>query len=272
MNNWSGGTLRGKSDEINKGLLTTLRNVVRPKNVIQKITPESNSVVEKDFAGQDDMPGLGQAMGLHRFRDKNAKPQNPANPSEGSFTKRQTATAVVKEHDVESILKDTGYDKIQMTDRGKEILREILSKGGSPVTQYSGRMLVEKGLPEPSPAHVRNPRINAGDRVIVLPWVTLGVWGARFDLPYVPQTARVKKAYYGPAKVTKNSFPPGKAPADISKEEVVEEERLWALDLEPDSVKKDDEGLACCPMGTREPTMILRLEPLASPTGEVAAQ
>jgi hypothetical protein len=267
---WSGGTLREKSDTIKKSLRTTLRNIVQPKDVIHKIASSNDTeIVEKDFVGEDGMPGLGNAMGLGRFRDKNARPENPP---VSPFATRQTATAVAKGFDVGTVLKETGYDKLPMTDRGREILQQILERGGKPITEFSGRMLINRDYAEPSPAHVRVPRIDAGDRVIVLPWVNVGVQGASFDLPYVPETMRVKKTYFGPAKVTKNVFPPGKAPADPSKEELVEENRLWAIDLEPESMKKDDEGLACCPMATREPTMILRLEPLATPAGEVAPQ
>lgn len=274
MNEWSGGTLSGRSAEISKGLRTTLRNIVQPKDVIRKLTPgDDNAVVEKDFEGDGEMPGLGNAMGLRRFIDKNTpasevKPENfPGSPS---AEKKTEQGSVAEGLSVEKVLKESGYDKLPLSDHGKEVLEQIISRGGKPVTDYSGKLLIEHGLPEPAPPMVRVPDLKVGDRVMVLPWVSVGTWGAKFDLPYVPETAKVKKLYIAPAKVTKNSYPPGRVPSDLSKVETVMEDRLWAMEIEPDGVNKDEDGLSSCPVGVREPAMVLRLEPLAAPTGEVA--
>lgn len=284
MDQWSGGgTLAGKSAQIHKSMQTTLRNIVRPKDVLHKLTTAEDAVVEKDYAGDADQPGLGTAMGLRRFIDKNtpkteAETENfPDSPSAVSKTEQgsvaeglRSDAAIITKEMVESVLKEAGYDKLPMSEKGKEILEQIVSRGGKPVTDFSGKLLIEHGLPEPAPPMVRVPDLKVGDRVMVLPWVSVGTWGAKFDLPYVPETAKVKKLYIAPATVTKESYPPGRVPMDLSKIETVKEDRLWAMELEQENVKKDGDGLGCCPVGMREPAMVLRLEPLASPSGEVA--
>jgi hypothetical protein len=274
MDQWSGGgTLSGKSAQIHKSLQTTLRNIVRPKDVIQKLTTAEDAVVEKDFAGDVDQPGLGTAMGLSRFLDKSTpapKAKTENFPNSPSTVKKTEQGSVVEGLSIEKVLKEAGYDKLPMSEKGKEILEQIISRGGKPATDYSGKLLVEHGLPESAPPLVRPSGLKVGDRVIVLPWVSMGVHGATFDLPYVPETAKVTKMYVAPATVTKDTYPPGRVPRDLSKVETVKEDRLWGLELESENVKKDDDGLGCCPMGMREPAMVLRLEPLASPSGEVA--
>lgn len=172
--------------------------------------------------------------------------------------------------DVEKILKEGGWDKLPLTDKGKEILADAIHKGAKPATMYTGKLMVDHGVPEEPPAFMAPKGLKVGDRVIPLQWTPMGVHGAQFDLFSVPGAAKVKKMYTGPVKVTKNSYPFGRIPADLSKVETTTEERLWGLELEAEGVQKEDDGCVACPMTTKDTTMVLRLEPLATPEGEVS--
>ena len=55
---------------------------------------------------------------------------------------------------------------------------------------------------------------------------------------------------------------------DLDKTETVVEDRLWAMDLEPEGDVKEASD-AQCPVFTKDTTMVIRLKPLASPSGEV---
>jgi hypothetical protein len=175
---------------------------------------------------------------------------------------------------IEKAIKQSGFDKLPMTDKARELLENVLSNGAEPVTQYTGKILVERAIPEVPPASLAKikSQLQVGDRVIPLQWVPVGPVGAQFDLPYVPPTARITRMYKGPAKVTKDVYSPGRAPRDCAKCESVVEERLWALDLEPegdDAEKNADNEDTAVPTPMTDTTMVLRLEPLAQPSGEV---
>ncbi len=170
---------------------------------------------------------------------------------------------------VEKIMRDGGWDKLPLTDKAREIVEDAISRGAKPATEYTGKLMVEHAIPEEPPAFTRPQRIKVGDTVIPLSWVGVCLQGAKFDLPSVPEAARVKKMYTGPAKVTKESFPYGKFPRDLSKVETVVEDRLWALELEPVGIKKDGDDSYFLPVTTRDTTLVLRLDPQATPSGEV---
>lgn len=175
---------------------------------------------------------------------------------------------------IEKAIKQSGFDKLPMTDKARELLEDVLSNGAEPVTQYTGKVMIERDIPEVPPASLAKvaKNLQVGDRVIPLRWVPVGPVGAQFDLPYVPPTARITRMYTGPAKVTKDVYSPGRAPRDCKKCESVIEERLWALDLEADSDEKHaDNEDAAVPTAMSDMTMVLRLEPLAQPSGEVGA-
>lgn len=171
--------------------------------------------------------------------------------------------------DVEKVLKETGFDKLPLSDHGKQVLEEVLRKG-KPATEYTGKIMVDHGVAEMAPAFVRPGALKNGDRVIPLQWTPMGVFGAQFDIPFLPEVGRVRGITMGPAKVTKKSYPPGQYPADLSKEETVTENRMWSMTLERDKDAEKDgvAGMQLSPVSTRETTMVLRLEPLASPAGE----
>lgn len=170
---------------------------------------------------------------------------------------------------VEKILKDGGWDRLPLTDKAREIVEDMISKGAEPVTEYTGKLLVERAIPEEPPAFVRPKKLKVGDKVIPLHWTVVGTQGAKFDLPNVPEAVKVKKMYMGPAKVTKNSYPYGRYPKDISKAETVTEDRLWGLEIEDRLGKQDGDDTMSLPVTTRDTTLVVRLPAMASPEGEV---
>lgn len=170
---------------------------------------------------------------------------------------------------VEKVLKDAGWDKVPIPDKALEVIEDFISNGAKPVTQYTGKVMVERGYPEEPPALSPRPmNLRAGDTVIPLDWQWVRGFGAKFDMPYVPAAARVASIHTAPVKVTKKSYPFGRVPADISKVETEMEDRVWGIGLEEDGVKKDDDTFPS-PVTVRDTTMVLRVEPLASPSGEV---
>lgn len=174
----------------------------------------------------------------------------------------------ISKDEIEKIMKDGGWDKLPLTDRAREIVEDAISRGAKPATEYTGKLLVEHAIPEEPPAFTRPKNLKVGDTVIPLNWVGVCTQGAKFDLPSVPEAFKVKKMYTGPAKVTKNSYPYGRYPSDISKVETVTEDRLWGLELD-DRLGKEDDGTSSMSISTRDTTLVLRLDPQATPSGEV---
>jgi len=216
-----------------------------------------------------EMRGAKPALG------RESKPQKEPEAAKKSFGDR--IDAVIHTNDggspIEKAIKQSGFDKLPMTDKARELLENVLSNGAEPVTQYTGKVLIERGIPEVPPASLAkiNSKLQVGDRVIPLHWVPVGPVGATFDLPYVPPSARITRMYEGPAKVTKDVYSPGRAPKDCKNCESVIEERLWALELEAEGDEKHaDNDDAAVPMAVSDTTMVLRLEPLAQPSGEVS--
>lgn len=278
----SGGGLAGKSAALNKSLRTTLDNIHKPGELFpKKRRPTEVEIMEKELeATQAEL-------------EKRLGGSDPLSSSVAIEKAVNVTAATGQVSLLEKALKKSGFDKLPMTDRARDALEGALANGAEPVTQYTGKMMVERGVPELPPAALAAPPVEkagvldrpvpggdhmapgpatlqVGDRVVPLQWVDVGPFGAQFDLPSVPPVARVKKLYFGPASVTKDAYPPGRMPADLSKAETVVENRLWAMDLEPisDGDAKEASDLPC-PVFTKDTTMVLRLEPLASPSGEV---
>ena len=183
--------------------------------------------------------------------------------------KSDSGGAKISKEMVEKVIKDAGWDKVPIPDKAMEVIEDLISNGAKPVTMYTGKVMVERGYPEEPPALSPRPmNLRAGDTVIPLDWQWVRGFGAKFDMPYVPAAARVKSVHTAPVKVTKKSYPFGRVPADISKVETEMEDRVWGIGLEEDGVKKDDDTFPS-PVTVRDTTMVLRVEPLASPSGEV---
>lgn len=278
----SSGNLAGKSAALNKSLRTTLDNVHRPGELFpKKRRLTENEILEKE---------LEATVAEFNKRMESSDPRNSSVAIEKAVN--VTAAAGQEGSMLEKALMKSGFDKLPMTDRARDALEGALANGAQPVTQYTGKVMLERGMPEVPPAFLATSEqmekagaldrpltgggsvsagpaaLKVGDRVIPLQWVDVGPFGAKFDLPFVPPVARVKKLHFGPATVTKDSYPPGRVPGDMEKTETVVEDRLWAIDLVPESDVKEASD-APCPVFTKDTTMVLRLEPLADPSGEV---
>lgn len=238
---WTTGTVQEKSDSLRRGLLAMKARFYRP--LFPKVDSDRDALIEKSANLVDDRDWRRMA-GLESRVDHAAE---------------MTA----------SFLKESGYSALPLTDRAMDAIKEIVRKGGRPVTMWTGKLMVKEGVAEEPPAFIRPGQLKVGDQVIPLQFVPMGVMGAKFDLPYVSQQARrVKKIHTVPVMVTRKSFPVGIVPEDMSKLELVEENRVTALEFEPEALDKNEEGMKPLPMPTRESTAIFRLSPMAEPTGE----
>lgn len=280
----SGGNVTDKSAAINKSLRTTLTNIHSKGELFpRKRKPTEVELLEKELEAT-------QAELLKRQGESSDPRSRPAAIEKAV---EMTAAAGHESSVVEKALMKSGFDKLPMTDRARDALEDALANGAQPVTQYTGKVMLERGVPELPPALLAAPEqmekagvldrpvngggphqaagpaaLQVGDRVVPLQWVDVGPFGAKFDLPFVPPVARVKKLHFGPAKVTKDAYPPGRVPEDREKTETVVEDRLWAMDLVPEGDTKEASDVPC-PVFTKDTTMVLRLEPLADPSGEV---
>lgn len=272
---WSGGTSADKSADISKALRHTLDHVHALGELFPRRRPPSETeVVEKDLARMW-AADRARAAGL---------------PAAGTIEKSVAPSGASAR--IEKVLKQSGFDKLPMTERAREVLESALANGAESVTQYTGKVMVERGVPEVPPAALAitvqkdaggvldrpvqdapdkpGPRsLQVGDRVLPLQWVDIGPYGARFDLLHVPGPARVRKIYVAPAMVTRDAYPPGRVPVDLSRVETIKEDRLWAIELEPEGDAAKTTEDSPCPLLTKDTTMVLRLEPLAAPGGEV---
>jgi len=278
---YSSGSLSERSALIHKSLRTTLDGIHRPAELFPKIQrpseqEQAEAMVEKCWTE------------IQRRRGS-ANPRPSPVAVEKSAEHADAAGLSV----VEKALQQSGFDKLPMTDRAREMLESALSNGAVPVTQYTGRLMFERGILEVPPAALLvgtfqketggvldrptqdspekpgPPTLRVGDRVIPLQWFDTGLHGAKFDLPFVPGPARVKKIFMGLAVVTKEAFPPGLGPMSLDGLETVREERLWGMELEPENEAEKSKDHGRMPISARDTTMVLRLEPLALPTGEV---
>jgi len=234
--------------------------------------------------GKDDMETEEEEEDLEEVEETKSSPfgkdwiektmgavEKSVRPFAGSpIGKSDLGGAKISKEMVEKVIKDAGWDKVPIPDKAMEVIEDLISNGAKPVTSYTGKVMVERGFPEEPPA--LNPRplnLRAGDTIIPLDWQWVRGFGAKFDMPYVPAAARVKTVHRAPVKVTAKSYPFGRVPKDLSKVETVEEDRVWGIDLEEDGVNKEEDDTFPSPVMVRDTTMVLRVEPLASPSGEV---
>lgn len=257
----SGGNLIEKSAAVKRGTRSGLLIHKGGELFPKKVRLTENELLEKKLA---------EAQGYVEKERERRKSELPFVRSPVIEKAADAAMAgQISKDMVEKIMRDGGWDKLPLTDKAREIVEDAISRGAKPATEYTGKLMVEHAIPEEPPAFTRPQRIKVGDTVIPLSWVGVCLQGAKFDLPSVPEAARVKKMYTGPAKVTKESFPYGKYPRDLSKAETVVEDRLWALELDPVGIKKDGDDSYFLPVTTRDTTLVLRLDPQATPSGEV---
>jgi hypothetical protein len=165
-------------------------------------------------------------------------------------------------------LKKRGYseDLLDNEDFYSNFVRALV-EDGEIVSQKTGRVWIERAIPEEAPAFVRPGKLKIGDRIQVLNWVPLGVHGTTVDL--FPR-GKVSKIYEVKCLVSKEPVPGGcmfrkGAPFE-------EQQRVIGLELDgkgPYSTKDDDEETAF-PYITKDSTVIIRFPPMAQPTGETS--
>src|SRR5579885_2316189 len=148
---WSTGTLRGKQERLSKSLRTTENQILQPKRFLTKVEGANpNDVVEKDFQGEGEQPGLGSILGLGRFIDKNSPKPKPENFPDSPSAAKETVTKTVAEGQplekemVEKILKEAGWDKFPMTDKARAVVEDAVGNGAKPVTEYTGKLMIER--------------------------------------------------------------------------------------------------------------------------------
>jgi len=159
-----------------------------------------------------------------------------------------------------------GEDLLENESFYSELVRDLV-EDGEIVSQKTGRVWVERSIPEEPPAFVRPGKLKVGDRVHVLNWVPLGVHGTTIDL-YPKGT--VSKIYEVKCLVSKEPRPLGRM---VRKDTPFEEQtRILGLEIDghgPYSEKGEDEDGAF-PYITKDSSVIVRFPPMAEPSGETS--
>jgi hypothetical protein len=227
---WSSGNSRESSGLLHKSLTTTKRAFCKKTESTEQETEEAESSA----------PSLGQG---------------PSAPAEDAGQEA-----------LERALEKCGYSKDLLEDVGfKGAVAKALARKGEIISQRTGRMWVERSIPEEPPAFVRPSSLKIGDRVQVLNWVPMGVHGAKIDL--FPE-GKVSKMYKMKCLVTKEPIPFGVIPGDDS--EFLEEERVIGLELDgkgPYPLKEGVKGTPS-PFITKDSTLIVRFPPMTEPSGQ----
>ena len=159
-------------------------------------------------------------------------------------------------------LKEHGYENLSDTDMVH--VRKALKDGAEVVTNKTGKLWIEREVPEEPPAFLCPKKLELGNKVQLLNWVPMGVHGATIDL--YPQGA-VTKMYMTKCLVSKKAMPWGVIPK--GKAEFDEEERLMGVELDGKGpyVKKDNTTLPY-PFVTKDSTLIMRFPTMGKPSGE----
>jgi hypothetical protein len=164
---------------------------------------------------------------------------------------------------LEQALVKCGYAKDMARDeKFSSILLKALADKGEVVSEKTGKLWVEREIPEEPPAFVRPDRLKLGDKVQVLNWVPMGVQGAKIDL--FPQ-GKVSKIYKVKCLVTKEALPFGVIPRKDAG--FVEEERILGLELDGKGPYVNKDSDTPIPFITKDSSMIIRFPVMADPSG-----
>lgn len=164
---------------------------------------------------------------------------------------------------LKSDLKKRGYDPDEFEEEVREVLRSGVARGGKIVTKKTGKVQMDRGIPEEPPGFVRPDSLKIGDTVQAINWYPLGTRGAVIDL--YPE-GKVTKMYFTKCLVTKEACPLGFIPED---EDLVEEDRLIGLELDgkgPFALKA--KGMRSTPFVIKDSSIILRFPTMAAPDGQ----
>ena len=159
-------------------------------------------------------------------------------------------------------LKEHGYG--DLTDDQLGCVRKALKGGAEIVTNKTGKLWIEREVPEEPPAFLCPKKLELGNKVQLLNWQPMGVHGATIDL--FPQGS-VTKMYMTKCLVSKNKMPYGVLPK--GKGEFNEEERLMGVELDgkgPYAMKASD--MMPYPYVTKDSTLIMRFPTMGTPSGE----
>jgi hypothetical protein len=233
---WTSGTSLEKGASIHKMLMTT-------KNAFH------NEMFPKIQKNED-----GTVKTEETEAEENAEAEQLAPAPENDEALASLEQALVK----------CGYAKDMARDeKFSSILAKAMAEKGEVVSERTGKLWVEREIPEEPPAFVRPDRLKLGDRVQVLNWVPMGVHGAKIDL--FPQ-GKVSKIYKVKCLVTKEALPFGVIPRKDAG--FVEEERILGLEIDgkgPHTVNKDSD--TPFPYVTKDSSVIIRFPVMASPSG-----
>jgi hypothetical protein len=234
---WSSGNSRERSADLHKSMTVTKRSFC------QELFPK----IQKDDAKKDEKTG------------------EEAPEAESLAPSPAPAESQDKESDLmEGALTKYGYAKDLLGEAGfREAFTKALSRKGEIISSRTGKLWVERAIPEEPPASIFPDKLKLGDRVQVLNWVPMGVHGAKIDL--FPE-GKVSKIYKVKCLVTKEPIPFGVIPGDDA--EFSEEERVIGLELDGKGpyVEKGGKGTPF-PYVTKDSTVIMRFPPMADPSG-----
>jgi hypothetical protein len=237
---WSSGGLRENKASIHKSMTTSLRNF--HAELFPKLQKEVESV-EKDTEAEESEESASCAL-------------PPVKAPEG-VTGADVAA-------LERALEKCGYSKDLLGDeKFSSILSKAFAEKAEVITHRTGKMWIERAIPEEPPAFVRPDSVKVGDQVQVLNWVPLGVHGAKIDL--FPK-GKVSKIYKAKCLVTKEPIPFGVIPGDDA--EFIEEERVLGLELDGKGPYVQKSGSSPFPYITKDSTLIVRFPVMATPSGQ----
>lgn len=264
-NSWSSGNSREHSGILHKSLTAAnrLMNPLFPK------------VVRKDEEDYETEPGRqpqeeGDIEEEHSDSEEESSESDSSTSSSSEPRRRTFSAKELKEKArsfVRKALRKRGYSESLLdNDRVYSALVKALVEDGEIVSEKTGRIWMERAIPEEAPAFVRPGKLKVGDRVQVLNWVPLGVHGAVVDL--FPK-GKVSKIYEVKCLVSKDPMPMGKM---VRKDTPFEEQRrVLGMEIDgkgPFSTKEKED--TPFPYVTKDSSVIVRFPPMAEPSGETS--
>lgn len=249
-NAWASGNSREHSASIHKSLTASnrLMHPLFPK-VLKKDEEEETGIIEEEES-----------------EDSDSSTSSSSEPRKRKFSAgelKEKARSFARK-----ALSKRGYGEDLLENEGfySQFIRAMV-EDGEIVTQKTGRVWIERSIPEEAPAFVRPGKLKVGDRVQVLNWVPLGVHGTTIDL--FPK-GTVSKVYEVKCLVSKEPRPLGKM---VQKDTPFEEQvRVLGVEIDgkgPYSTKEEDDGMPF-PYITKDSSVIVRFPPMAEPSGETS--
>ena len=239
---WTSGTSLEKSNSMHKMFMTS-KNAFH-NEMFRKIQKNEDGTVKVEEGAEADETTEAEQLA--------PSPENAGDEALASL---------------EMALEKCGYAKAMARDeKFSSILAKAMAEKGEVVSERTGKLWVEREIPEEPPAFVRPDRLKIGDRVQVLNWVPMGVQGAKIDL--FPQ-GKVSKIYKVKCLVTKEALPFGVIPRKEAG--FVEEERVLGLEIDgkgPHTVNKDSD--TPFPYVTKDSSVIIRFPVMAEPNGNTS--